>query len=216
MNRGVSIGLSVAVLAGLVWGALEFGRRWQGRWTGGGLLHGHRVTQMHYGDEVVAEAAKRGLPAAYFLALIELETGGRRPAGRRFESHIFKRLQAVQQGRRDQLENVSTADLVGASEEALRNLATSWGPFQLMGYKCIGLEVQIRDLRGPDAVAHGIRWIDETYGDRLRAGQFKDAFHVHNTGKPYPAAGPPTTYHPDYVERGLASMKRFEVELKTP
>lgn len=212
--------LSVVVLGALLLGGWEFSRRWTGRWTGGGVLHGHRVTWMHYGEDVVREAKLRQLPPAYFLALIELESGGRKPAGCRFESHVFKRLQSVQKGSRNRMEKVTTEDLREANEEALRNLATSWGPFQVMGYKCVGLGVQIRDLRGKDAIPLGMRWIDETYGDYLRSGRFKDAFHIHNTGKPYPASGPPTTFHPSYVERGLALMRRFEKELeeqtKTP
>lgn len=213
-NRPVYVVLSVVVLSGLIWGAWEFSRRWTGRWTGGGVLHGHRVTWVNYGEEVIREAEARQLPPAYFLALIELESGGRKPAGRRFESHIFKRLKSVQAGSRERLEKVTTDGLREAPEEALRNLATSWGPFQLMGYKCVGLGAQIRDLRGKDAIPLGIRWIDETYGDVLRAGRFQDAFHLHNTGKPYPPSGPPTTFHPRYVERGLALMKRFEKELE--
>lgn len=218
--RTGSIVLSLAVLAAVAWGGWEFARRWNGRWTGGGLLHGPRVTWMHYADDVEREATARGLPPAYFLALIELETGGRKPAGRRYESHVFRRLQAVQAGKRPHLENVTTADLEGATEEALENLATSWGPFQLMGYKCIGLGVQIRDLRGESAIPLGIQWIDETYGDVLRSGRFRDAFHLHNTGKPHPTDGPPATHLPDYVDRGLALMQRFENErqdrAKTP
>ena len=207
-----SVVLSVAVLLAMAAGGWEFVRRWNGRWDGGGLVYGHRATWRHYGEEVQAEAEQRGLPAAYFLALIELECGGRRPAGRRFEAHVFERLRAVQAGERERLEHVTTAALQGASEEALRNLATSWGPFQLMGYKCIGLEIQIRDLRGDAAIPLGIRWIDETYGDALRAGRFKDAFHLHNTGQPFPADGVARTFHPEYVERGLALMQRFESE----
>ena len=219
-GRTWSVVLSVAVLLAVAAGGWEFGRRWNGRWDGGGLLHGHRATWRHYGEEVLEEAGKRALPAAYFLALIELESGGRKPAGRRFESHVFDRLVAVEAGERERIENVTMEKLQGASEEALRNLATSWGPFQLMGYKCVGLDVQIRDLRGDAAIPLGIRWIDETYGDALRAGRFKDAFHLHNTGKPFPADGVARTFHPGYVDRGLALMQRFESELqadeKTP
>jgi hypothetical protein len=208
------VALSVAVLLAMAWGGWEFARRWNGRWTGGGILHGHRATWHHYGDDVIREAADRGLSAAYLLALIELESGGRKPAGRRYEKHIHRRLVAVQNGKRERLEQVTTASLAGASEEALMNLATSWGPFQLMGYKCIGLDVQIRDLRGDSAIPVGVRWIDETYGDVLRAGRYRDAFHIHNAGQPFPADGVAKTFHPNYVERGLALMKRYERELE--
>ena len=105
--------------------------------------------------------------------------------------------------------NANYAEYAQLSDEALRNLATSWGPFQLMGYKCIQLDVQLRDIRGKDAIRAGAQWVDLTYGDALRAGRFEDAFHLHNTGKPYPADGQPTTFHPDYVQRGMAYMRKF-------
>ena len=76
-------------------------------------------------------------------------------------------------------------------------------------YKRQQLDVQLRDIRGKDAIRAGAQWIDLTYGDALRAGQFEDAFHLHNTGKPYPADGQPTTFHPDYVQRGMAYMRKF-------
>ncbi|MGB2470589.1 MAG: hypothetical protein ACPIA5_07030, partial [Flavobacteriales bacterium] len=94
-------------------------------------------------------------------------------------------------------------------DDALRNLATSWGPFQLMGYKCILLDVNIRDIRGPNGVEHGADWINQTYGNSLRAGRFKDCFHMHNTGSPYPKTGLPRTHDPQYVPRGLAMMNQF-------
>ncbi|MCX6233495.1 MAG: hypothetical protein NT175_02060 [Bacteroidetes bacterium] len=54
-----------------------------------------------------------------------------------------------------------------------------------------------------------MKWIDMTYGDYIRKGRYKDAFHIHNTGDTYPVAGPPKTYDPKYVENGLMYMKYF-------
>ena len=191
----------------LLWN--EFDRRIEGTWSAPGEWWGKRATLKNYGDDVSLWAEKFDLPAAYLLALIQLESGGRKPAGKRFESHVYKRLQAVRDGKRTRYENIRTADLEGASDEALHNLATSWGPFQLMGYKCILLDLQIRDIRGKDAVQAGVTWIDQTYGVALREGRFEDAFHMHNTGKAYPKSGPPTTFHPDYVVRGMRYMLNF-------
>ena len=50
-------------------------------------------------------------------------------------------------------------DLQNASDEALKNLATSWGPFQLMGYKCLELGVTVKDLRGRNTIDHSVDWI---------------------------------------------------------
>lgn len=201
--------IAVVVLLGAIWAWGEVDRRVEGAWQGAGDWWGKRATQLHYGNEVDFWANEFDLPPSYLLALIQLESGGRMPAGKRFESHVFKRLKAVRDGQRDRYEQITAEDLAGAGDEALRNLATSWGPFQLMGYKCIQLEVQLRDIRGKDAVKEGVKWINETYGDVLREERYRDAFHIHNTGKPFPQSGPPTTFHPDYVERGMAYMRKF-------
>ena len=103
----------------------------------------------------------------------------------------------------------SDVDADDASDDALRNLATSWGPFQLMGYKCILLDVNIRDIRGPNGVEHGADWINQTYGSVMRQGRFRDCFHMHNTGQPYPRTGLPRTHDPQYVPRGMSMMKQF-------
>ena len=126
----------------------------------------------------------------------------KKPAGSRFEPHVFKRLKQVRDGSRTSYENVTAKHLANASDEALRNLATSWGPFQLMGYKCILLDVKIKDIRGPNGVEHGAKWINLTYGDAMRQGRYKDCFHMHNTGSPYPKRGGPKTHDPNYVPRG--------------
>lgn len=199
--------LIVLLGAFFAWGEID--RRIEGAWQGTGDWWGKQATQLHYENEVDFWANEFNLPKSYLLALIQLESGGRMPAGKRFESHVYKRLLAVRDGKRDRYEQITAEDLAGASDEALRNLATSWGPFQLMGYKCIQLEVQLRDIRGKDAVRAGVEWINQTYGEVLRAERYEDAFHIHNTGKPYPKSGPPATFHPDYVPRGMAYMRKF-------
>ena len=104
---------------------------------------------------------------------------------------------------------MTAAHLADASDDALRNLATSWGPFQLMGYKCILLDVNIRDIRGNNGIEHGADWINQTYGQAMRQGRYRDCFHMHNTGQPYPKTGLPRTHDPQYVPRGMAMMKQF-------
>jgi len=209
LRRTVLVLAAGAVLVGAWWMWSEIDRRIEGTWQDPGDWWGKRATQLNYGEDVQEWAQAFDLPEAYLLALIQLESGGRKPAGKRFEVHVYNRLVTVRDGKRERYEQITAADLMGASDEALRNLATSWGPFQLMGYKCIQLDVQLRDIRGKDAIRAGAQWIDLTYGDALRAGRFEDAFHLHNTGKPYPADGQPTTFHPDYVQRGMTYMRKF-------
>ena len=81
-----------------------------------------------------------------------------------------------------------------------------------MGYQAIELKSTVSDIRsvelGVERAHAGLR----NYGADLKAGRFKDAFHKHNTGQPYPADGKPKTYDPKYVERGLHFMEVFSQE----
>lgn len=170
-------------------------------------------TMANYASEVTLHAKKYQLPPEYFLALIVLESSGRKIIPPRFETHVYDRLKDVRQGKRASYEHVTPAHLADATDDALKNLASSWGPFQLMGYKCLLLDVKVKDIRGPEAVFWGIHWMNLTYGKELKAGNFKDAFHIHNTGRRYPRNGKPRTHDPKYVERGLKYMKHFAREL---
>jgi hypothetical protein len=169
-----------------------------------------RLAERNFSAEVGPLADELGLPYAYFMALTVLECSGERPCDTRFENHVYERLEQVRSGGRERYGKIRQQHIHDATDDALRNLATSWGPFQLMGYKCINMSVHISDIRGKDAVRHGMQWISEEYGEVLRQGSFKDAFHIHNAGRPYPKIGPPRTHDPRYVERGLRYMDYFE------
>jgi len=169
-----------------------------------------RLAQKNYAAEVAPIAKELDLPFSYFMALTVLECSGEKPCDTRFENHVFEKLQKVRDGGRTRYGKVRPEHIDDATDDALRNLATSWGPFQLMGYKCIDMSVHVADIRGDKAVRHGMQWISEEYGSVLRSGSFKDAFHIHNAGRPYPAVGPPRTHDPRYVDRGLRYMDYFE------
>lgn len=170
-------------------------------------------TLANYYREVSCHAKGMNLPEHYLLSLIVLESSGRKLIPPRFEPHVFERLKEVREKKRSSYEHVTPEHLRNASDGALRNLASSWGPFQLMGYKCLLLGIYVKDIRGKDAVYWGAKWIDMTYGNELRKGDFKNAFHIHNTGRKYPAFGKPLTHDPKYVENGLDYMERFRQKL---
>jgi hypothetical protein len=160
--------------------------------------------EKNYGNEVEKYALQYQLPAPYLKALIVLESSGKKEIKPRFEKNVYKDLKEVQSGKKS-LEKITANDLKGCSDEALRNLASSWGPFQLMGYKCLQLGIQVQDLRGEDAVKWAIHWINLTYGDYLRQGKFEAAFRIHNTGSPTGR-----THDTNYVKNGMKHMKMFE------
>ena len=213
MFRGIQSPTAHLISAIVVLGALFFGSKYYHSLDVDPALQvsdeAAHSAENAYSNEVRIAAEKYNLDYSYLMALLMLECSGKKPAGSRFEPHVFKRLKQVRGGSRTSYENVTAKHLANASDEALRNLATSWGPFQLMGYKCILLDVKIKDIRGPNGVEHGAKWINLTYGDAMRQGRYKDCFHMHNTGSPYPKRGGPKTHDPNYVPRGEAMMKQF-------
>ncbi len=171
---------------------------------------GFEAAIINYKDEVDKYAKEFDLPSSYLMALIILECSGKRKIKPRFEKKIYQQLKLLKKRKILKFENLSPETVKDATDQALRNMASSWGPFQLMGYKCTFLNIKLREMRGDNAIYWGIRWINITYGKYLRKGLYKDAFHLHNTGKKYPEDGISKTFDPDYVEKGLQYMKYFE------
>ncbi|MCQ2960328.1 MAG: N-acetylmuramidase family protein [Bacteroidales bacterium] len=166
-------------------------------------------TKANYGSQIDSCSKILNVNPKYLKALVCLECSGKTGELKRFERHVFKRLQKVRDGQSASYEGITTAMIHDASDEALKNLATSWGPFQIMGYKCLHLNIRVSDLRGKDAVYWGIKWIKDEYGHLLKSGRYRDAFHYHNTGRIFPANGKPTTYDKKYVPNGLEYMRWF-------
>lgn len=111
-------------------------------------------------------------------------------------------------GEIDNFEGIVPEDILNSDDAALKNLASSWGPFQLMGYQCFHLNIKIlRNFCGRKSVFYGAKWIKQVYGKSLQQKKYKDAFHLHNTGKKYPKIGPPRTHNRSYVPNGIKFMK---------
>ncbi|MCC6818868.1 MAG: hypothetical protein IT245_08255 [Bacteroidia bacterium] len=165
----------------------------------------------NYGYQIDSAATIYQINPAYLKALCMLECGGRKVFSQRFEPHVYRKLKSVKFNILEKYEHVTPDMLVDANDEALKNLASSWGPFQLMGYKCLQLGIKVKDIRGDNAVLYGVKWIDLTYGDYLRKGRYEDAFHIHNTGMPLPSNKQPKTYDPKYISHGLNYMDKFKL-----
>lgn len=188
----------------------------RGNWLGGfmegpvGAEYGPEAVIENYGADFVRYGNEFGIPPEYLAALCMLESGGRKPAGSRFEKHVYNRLRLVKMGLKKHYEHVEQQHLKDAGEEAIENLSTSWGPFQLMGYKCLLYDINVADLRGPRGTYWGVKWISEAYGRYLRRKDYKSAFHYHNAGSPFPRDGKSRTHDPQYVANGLKWMNHFK------
>lgn len=167
-------------------------------------------THKNYIDKVSKSAKKYKVPESYLLALISLECSGKKIIPKRFEPGVYKKLKSLKNGELKQFEKVQKSDLISLEDNQIRSLSSSWGPFQLMGYKIFELDMSVEDIKGQKAIDVGVLWVRENYGDYLDAKRFKDAFHIHNAGKPHPLKGPPKTYDPNYVPRGIELMNAFE------
>ncbi len=110
-----------------------------------------------------------------------------------------------------------TSALAAAEDEILRELASSWGFTQIMGYHTLGRAGRAtRQLTG--ATADTVRDLTEPrfhfrvalelladFAARFEldlAREFEEMFRCWNTGSPYGA-----TFDPEYVEKGLRRME---------
>lgn len=167
-------------------------------------------TIINYGSSIDFYANDLKLNPAYFKSLIVLECSGKKEIPPRFERRVFEQLKNVRDGKQKHYYNIKKKHIADASDDALKNLATSWGPFQVMGYQVLRMDINIKDLRGPKSIYWGIKWINERYGRKIKKEKYHDAFHIHNTGSPYPKYGRPRTHNPHYVPNGIKYMQYFQ------
>ena len=168
---------------------------------------------VNYQEEVEHYADMYNLPSSYLMALIMLECSGRKYIKPRYEKYVFYKLRKFRNKEITKFEDLEYSEVEYLSDNDLKTLSKSYGPFQIMGYKSIKLGVQISDLEGQNAIEIGVKWINKEYGNMLREGRFKDAFHTHNTGKIYPKSGQSETYDPKYVENGLYYIRYFSTTM---
>jgi hypothetical protein len=211
------------------------------------------------GDYIAGAVEGTPFPAALVAALVANESGGLANA-QRFEPAVFASLCQVLTGQKVNYAPAGCKMPIGAvnlmplvwpqttlASNAVKstdvftfpqgilgmmNLATSWGPTQIMGWHSIEFGYQLGDL--PNLHTHFehavqlLEWFDERYKILAKAGtEFDTAelidlifptpevekffwmvmgefFHCWNTGSPVAP-----TYDPDYVANGIARMKLY-------
>ncbi len=171
--------------------------------------------EQNYSSQVETVCAELKLPSEYFKALIILESSAKLPAPTRYEPHVYNRLKSVKEGETERYGSFTTPQMSLYDDQTLKKLATSWGPLQIMGYHCIPLGLDFEQLQGEFAIKHAIEWADKSYGKYLRRGDFTNAFHIHNTGRPVPASGQSKTHDPDYIRKGMNLIKHFRTQQNT-
>ena len=92
-------------------------------------------------------------------------------------------------------------------DEALRELATSWGYTQVMGYHLVGRPGTVRDLVEPRFHFRLALELLAEFAERYQldlAAEFEELFRCWNTGQPYGQ-----TTDPSYVANGLRRLEIY-------
>lgn len=160
-----------------------------------------------FGDLIAAAVSGSVVPDDFLAGLIGVEAGvGRdgqiKPEAKRFEKHVFAALELVRGGGRKRYGTITTARLRPLTDSALRNLASSWGLTQIMGWHVMAeLEpATIAELRAPEThLPLAVKLLEAAAGEYLRANDFASVLRIWNTGR---ANG--TTHDPNYVANSRA------------
>ena len=135
--------------------------------------------------------AYAGIPAAEIERQIEDRL---HPKAAEFHARYLTRVFAAGHGEQ----------IAALRDEVLRELATSWGFTQIMGYHVLGRGRSVRDLVDPGRhYALAVELLAEFARDyHLDLGrEFEPMFRCWNTGQPHGK-----TYDPAYVENGVRRM----------
>lgn len=156
-------------------------------------------------DEIDKAVRDTEIPASYLAALISLESHppGNRES-RRFEPRVYQRLLELKNEGKP-FARIQRKRLEGLGDSELRELATSYGLTQIMGYHCLDLGCSIRDLAGSYHLLWSVAYIRRHYLGQVIRKEWASCFRIHNTGR---AEG--TTSRDDYAEKGLLRMQYYD------
>ena len=99
-NSRIFHGLGALFIFGVLYfGYIYYNSHFVTPWQSSSDKAGFASVVDNYAEDVQKAAAAFNLPYPYLMSLIQLECSGRKPAGDRFEPHVFRRLQAVRDGK---------------------------------------------------------------------------------------------------------------------
>lgn len=161
------------------------------------------------GPRITAACENSLVPTEFLAGLISVEDASLDPSAKRFEQGVFIKLQRVRDGKLKQSNGIMRSDISGASDAVLRNLATSFGFTQIMGFHVIATfknKITIDDLRDPDQhLDLSVQFIEKEAPSQLKNKAFDKVLRIHNTGSPNGV-----TFDPNYVRNALGVMQEYE------
>jgi hypothetical protein len=181
------------------------------------------------GEEIREAIAGTPFSESFVAALVANESGGDVYATR-FESSVFTSLAAVLIAHKPSFGSIGAQDLMKACWPesqvnshtghqpvwgfqqallALVNLATSWGPTQIMGYHRIEFDFDLSELTSLKThFKHTVELL-KSFRERwnLDVTSWMPFFLCWNTGSPHGGSG--GTFDPNYVKNGLARLELY-------
>lgn len=165
-----------------------------------------------FGDRITSATSNSIVPAKRLAGFIGVECAYDPRTGRfgegvpRFESAHYAALIALRDKgafvdskgrRRTSFSGVTRADIADASDAAIRALASSWGPAQIMGWHCVhDLSCSVADLKNPaHSLTHVVNLLILMAKPYILAGDWGSVLRIWNTGLP-----DGNTHNATYVE----------------
>lgn len=182
-----------------------------------------------YGAYIAAAVAGTPFSESFVAALVANE-GALNPAATRLEPKVFTDLADVITGKKGNYGSIRVDDLMAMAYPmrqvssdadpqpawglataltALRNLASSWGPTQIMGYQALAGKYSLGDLADPKKhFPHTVEMLvdfEKRFGLEKADSQYALLFNCWNTGSPTGQ-----TFDPKYSNLGLARIHIYE------
>jgi hypothetical protein len=162
------------------------------------------------GAEISHACAMTTVPEAFLAALISVENARLDPHASRFEKAVFEKLKALRNPLkfwRREWSGITPRDLRGLSDEALINLATSFGYTQIMGWHCLhnlrnldGSAASVAQLRDSKLhLLYAVQLLELVARRYLKVKDYGAVLHIWNSGSPTGK-----TFDPGYVANALA------------
>lgn len=183
--------------------------------TNSQATHLAKQIQAKLGALIAAVCLNTIVHQSFLAGLISVENAKLDASASRFEAHVFKRLKAVRNSLifwRRSYNGITQAQLAGMSDDALKNLATSWGYTQIMGYHIInnlrkadGSAPTIAELRDHHLhLSFAVQLLEKVAMRYMAAGNWPAVLRIWNSGSPNGK-----THDPNYVDNALAVRRAY-------
>lgn len=166
----------------------------------------------------IVTATTRTIVRDDFLAgLISVENAQLNPHASRYEAHVFRQLCNVRSNARfwnRTYNGVTQKQLRGMSDDAVANLARSWGLTQVMAYHTInnlrdesGNPITVAELRGSRHLHYAVQFMSrsDVAMRQLKNHDYPGVLRIWNTGSPTGK-----THDAYYVQNALGVMKAYQ------